>query len=87
MQADLTVLENGVKLIRLVGRLDMAGAGEIDIMFTSYAATEKAGVVVDLSGVNFLASIGPRIPKIQDQTISGKSGHRSHFFASATAHY
>lgn len=30
MQADLTVLENGVKLIHLVGRLDMAGKGEIN---------------------------------------------------------
>lgn len=50
----------GVKVINLVGRMDIAGTQEIDLRFTSLAATQKALIAVDLSEVSFLASIGMR---------------------------
>lgn len=48
------------RLIKLSGRLDIAGTGEIDIRFASLASTEKRNIIVDLTAVNFLASIGIR---------------------------
>jgi anti-sigma B factor antagonist len=53
-------LESGILGIRLSGRMDSAGAQEIDMRFTALTATRKAPVLVDLSGVTFLASIGIR---------------------------
>ena len=58
MQVKSSILDNGVKHIILDGRLDMQGVREVELKFTAYASSEKAGVVVDLSSVPFLASIG-----------------------------
>jgi anti-sigma B factor antagonist len=48
------------RLIKLSGRLDIAGTTEIEGKFVAFAATEKIRVIVDLTGVNFLSSIGIR---------------------------
>lgn len=53
-------LPNGVEKIALAGRLDTAGAQEIDLPFTRLTATRSALIVVDLSQVSFLASMGIR---------------------------
>lgn len=53
-------LTNGVTKINLAGRMDNAGVQGIDLQFTALTATKKAAVVVDLSEVSFLASIGIR---------------------------
>ena len=47
----------GVVKVILDGRLDIAGAGVIDLQFSAIAGSHR-GVVVDLAGVSFLASIG-----------------------------
>lgn len=58
---DLTVTQLGeIKKIALVGRLDLLGAQSVDQKFTAQAAAAKAFVVVDLSAVDFIASIGIR---------------------------
>lgn len=46
-----------IRLIKLSGRLDIAGTGEIETQFAALAATEKRGIIVDLTAVDFLASI------------------------------
>lgn len=51
---------DGVKVITLAGRMDIAGTQEIEMRFTNLAASQKALVAVDLSDVSFLASIGMR---------------------------
>lgn len=51
---------NGSRVIRISGRLDILGTGEIEGKFAALAATEKLHLVVDLSEVSFLASIGIR---------------------------
>lgn len=61
MDLRYSVLENGVKYLILDGNLDMQGTAQVELKFTAYAASEKAGVVVDLSQVQFLASIGIRM--------------------------
>ena len=48
------------RMIRISGRLDIIGTGEIEGKFAALAATEKMHLVVDLSAVSFLASIGIR---------------------------
>jgi anti-anti-sigma factor len=53
-------LEDGVLLIRLGGRFDLAGNAEIEHRFTALTATARAPIVVDLAEVSFLASIGMR---------------------------
>lgn len=60
MRIEHRVLDNGVTLITLDGRLDMQGTQEIDLRFTALTATSKAAIVVDLSQVGFIASIGMR---------------------------
>jgi len=59
---DLTTeqLPNGIEKIALAGRLDTAGAQQIDLPFTRLTATRPALIVVDLSQVSFLASMGIR---------------------------
>jgi anti-anti-sigma factor len=46
--------------ITISGRLDAQGADAIAIKFASLTATAARRIVVDLSGVSFLASIGIR---------------------------
>src|SRR5215510_13919523 len=51
-------LDNGVRRIRLSGRMDVDGAREIDLKFTTLTASHQAFVIVDLSLVDFLSSLG-----------------------------
>ncbi|MFQ3669885.1 MAG: STAS domain-containing protein [Verrucomicrobiia bacterium] len=53
--------ENGVPVIGLVGRLDLAGAQAIDLKFTSQTSAQKVSTVVDLSGTTFISSMGIRV--------------------------
>ncbi len=46
--------------ISISGRLDIAGTDAIATQFAALAASAKRCVIVDLSGVSFLASIGIR---------------------------
>ena len=60
MQLIVDTPEDGSTRLTLSGRLDVAGAQAIDQAFTAQAASHKAAVIVDLSQVDFLASIGIR---------------------------
>jgi len=59
MKLDVVDLENDITKITLSGRLDIKGALDIDSEFTAVAEAKK-NVVVDLSDVTFLASLGIR---------------------------
>ena len=58
MELTFADLENGVRKIDLKGRLDIEGATAIDLKFTSLAATQRAFLVIDLTLVDFIASLG-----------------------------
>jgi anti-anti-sigma factor len=60
MQLTTEELPDGIERIVLTGRMDLAGTQAIDLRFTSLTTTRPALIVVDLSGVSFLASIGMR---------------------------
>ena len=49
---------DGVRLIRLKGRLDLEGAEAVDLKLTSLCAVRKCNVILDIAGVEFLSSIG-----------------------------
>jgi anti-anti-sigma factor len=53
-------LAEDLRRICLSGRLDMVGVGEIEMRFTSLAASRPIRVLVDLTDVTFLASVGLR---------------------------
>jgi len=59
MNLDVAELGNGITKITLSGRLDIEGALKVDDEF-NHLAEEHKNVVVDLSGVTFIASLGIR---------------------------
>ena len=58
MELTSTDLPDGVRKIELRGRLDMEGAEAIDLMFTVLTSSARTLSIVDMTAVEFLASIG-----------------------------
>src|SRR5215475_7561538 len=67
-------MPNGIRVLKLIGTLDIVGTGEIETKFTGYCAGDKPLVVVDLSEVDFLASIGIRLLTINAKSIASRGG-------------
>src|SRR5271166_2014323 len=63
----------GVVKIILDGRLDITGAGVIDLQFSAIAGSHK-GIVVDLANVSFLASIGIRTLLLGAKSVQRRGG-------------
>ena len=74
MQMDVSEIEGGIRQIRLAGRLDVEGTQAIDLKFTALTATRRAAIVVDLSQVSFLASIGMRTLLSSAKALALKGG-------------
>lgn len=60
MRLEITDLENQIRQAKLIGRMDMKGTQEIDTEFGLKLGSSLLPVLVDLSEVDFLASIGMR---------------------------
>lgn len=73
MNIESEVLVNDVLKIVLAGRMDVTGTQEIDLKFTGYTANQRA-VIVDMSAVNFLASIGIRTLIVTAKSIAMRGG-------------
>jgi len=73
MQMTAEPVSPGVVRIVLDGRLDIIGAGVIDLQFNAIAGSHK-GVVVDLAGVSFLASIGIRTLLLGAKAVQRRGG-------------
>ena len=74
MEIHYSELDNSIILIKLSGRLDIIGTGEIETKFTGYCAGEKVRVIVDLSEVDFLASIGIRLLMLTAKSVASRGG-------------
>ena len=74
MYMNVTPIDGGIQLVRLAGRMDVAGTQEIDLQFTVLTANRKAAIVVDLSEVDFLASIGKRTQLSSAKSLAKKGG-------------
>ncbi|HWE75536.1 MAG TPA: STAS domain-containing protein [Stellaceae bacterium] len=73
MEMSTEELPGGATLVVLRGRLDVAGASAIELKFNATAGARKA-MVVDLSGVNFVASMGMRLLLLVGKTMSARGG-------------
>lgn len=60
MAIDFDDSNANLRRITITGRLDIPGTDEIATKFSALAASAQRRVVVDLTGVSFLASIGIR---------------------------
>ena len=58
MELDFVDSPDGVRRIVLRGRMDVPGTEQIDLKLTSLVSTRQTFVVVDLSGVDFMSSMG-----------------------------
>lgn len=74
MQMEVSTLDDGTKLVKLTGKMDIQGTGQIEDAFTIQTASKKAGVIVDLSQVAFIASYGMRILVSNAKSLAGRGG-------------
>ena len=51
-------LDDGIRLIKLSGALDNNGVGDVEIEFVRICTGDNVCVLVDLSRVNYISSIG-----------------------------
>jgi anti-sigma B factor antagonist len=71
MEMNVEELPGGVTLAALRGRLDVAGTGAIELKFNATAGARKA-LVVDLSGISFIASMGMRLLLIAGKSMAAR---------------
>jgi anti-sigma B factor antagonist len=74
MELHYSELENKIRFIKLTGKLDISGVGQIENRFTGHCSGENPLVLVDLSGLEFLASIGIRLLTLNAKSISSRGG-------------
>jgi anti-sigma B factor antagonist len=73
MEMTVEQLADGVKKVLLVGELDIDGARKIDLAFSALAGSTNK-LLIDLSRVNFLASIGIRTLVLNAQVVNRRGG-------------
>jgi len=73
MNIEMESLEGGTIKINLAGRMDVQGTQEIDLKFNSYTAKQRS-IIVDMSAVDFLASIGIRTLLLVAKAVTGREG-------------
>jgi anti-anti-sigma factor len=66
-------LDGGITKVNLNGRLDIAGAQQIDLHFAVISGAHRK-VIVDLENVSYLASMGLRTLIISAKSIGNKGG-------------
>ena len=74
MEWNVVDLGNGLTRLDVSGRMDVQGALAIDPVFSQLAA-EKPNLIVDMSNVSFLASLGVRTLVMSAKTLASKGGH------------
>ena len=73
MKMEQSELPGSILKVKLTGPLDIKGAQEIEMPFSVIGGSRNK-VVVDLSGVSFLASIGIRVLVMTARAIGNKGG-------------
>jgi anti-anti-sigma factor len=74
MELQYSELDNNIRMIKLIGNLDIMGVGQIETKFAGYCGGENARVVVDLAEVDFLASIGIRLLTLTAKSVTRRGG-------------
>jgi anti-anti-sigma factor len=58
MQLDVTQRTDGITQVGLVGRLDLNGLHEVDMAFHGQTAARRQPAMIDLSRLDYVASLG-----------------------------
>ena len=74
MELQYSELGNNINMIKLIGKLDIVGVGEIETRFAGYCAGDGIRILVDLSQVDFLASIGIRLLTLAAKSVASRGG-------------
>jgi anti-anti-sigma factor len=74
MPIELQEISDGLSRIVISGRLDIPGAAEIETRFAALVASCSPRVVLDLTRVNFLGSIGIRLVIINAKALKLHGG-------------
>jgi anti-sigma B factor antagonist len=73
MELVIETLPDGIKHAKLVGRLDIPGAMQIDLPFNVLVGNHPK-IIIDLSQVSFMASMGIRSLIMGAKTVKSKGG-------------
>ena len=74
MELQYSELNHNIRSIKLIGTLDIMGVGEIETKFSGYCSGDNVRVLVDLSEVDFLASIGIRLLMLTAKSLASRGG-------------
>lgn len=74
MEWNVVDIGNGITLVELSGRMDVPGALKADPAFVEIAE-KHSRVIVDLSKLDFLASLGIRTLVSSSKTLRAKNGN------------
>ncbi|MCQ3938989.1 MAG: hypothetical protein DPW18_18370 [Chloroflexi bacterium] len=79
MKLQVSELEHGIRLISLDGKLDSSGVYAIEMDFLHHCAGEKRRVLVDMSNVSYISSIGIPLLVNTAKVVAGKGGKMALF--------
>ena len=74
MNLESEMIDHGITKVLLNGRLDIEGTNAIDMKFTALTSTKKAEILIDLTHVSFIASIGMRTLLSSAKALSKRGG-------------
>ncbi len=74
MPIEFQEISDGLRRIVITGRLDIPGTAEIETRLAAFSAASNLRVVLDLTGVNFLGSIGIRSIIINAKAVKQRGG-------------
>ena len=73
MRVETETSENGIALIKLAGRMDAQGAPEIEQKVMDHASSHRS-IIVDMTAVDFLASVGIRTLLLVAKAVAKRGG-------------
>ncbi len=67
-------LQNDIYMIRLAGRMDIEGVATIETRFASMTAAPRMAIIVDMSAVPYMSSIGIRALLMNAKSVGKRRG-------------
>lgn len=74
MKLEIIDLENDVRLIKLIGTLDLTGTYSIEVEFVRSCEGDNTYLLVDLAEVDYISSIGVHMLIRTANSIAGRGG-------------
>lgn len=74
MEINEEQLQNDIFKINLSGRMDIEGVGQIETKFAEMTASPRMAVIVDMSDVPYMSSIGIRALLMNAKSVAKRGG-------------